>query len=120
MLANCGAINANGGLYYSIGPFTAPGTLNLTTSGTNSCTLGGDTLVALYDNAVPTAPTYISYSTNYSGGACSSYSFQVTQAHVNAKGGKKLLVGVGMYNNDAANAGFNQTITFSASYICAK
>jgi hypothetical protein len=112
----CGTLFSKGGFYYTIGPFTAAGTLNLVTAGANNCWSGSDTLIALYDNtAAPVAPYCISYNDDFTG-YCSFYRFQLTQAHVNQ--GRKFIIRVGLYNDVRFPAVFNQTITFNASYTC--
>jgi hypothetical protein len=112
----CGTTNGKGGFYFSIGPFTAAGTLSLGTSGTNNCQSGSDTVISLYDNtAVPVAPTCISYNDDFTGW-CSFYSFSVTPLHVST--GRKFLVRVGLYNDVNSPAVFNQAITFNAAYTC--
>jgi hypothetical protein len=123
VLTSCGTLNAKGGLYYSIGPFTAPGTLILTTSGASNCQLGSDTLLALFDITYrpqqSPAPTCISYNDDSIGSYCSSIRFQVGRAYVrtNTSSGGQLLVRVGLYN-DATTAVFKQAITFTTSYTC--
>jgi hypothetical protein len=103
------AIETNGGVYFSFGPFAATGQLILITDGANNCAAGSDTVLQLSDGG-----SRVAYSDDgYGRGACSYISYFVDNDVV--ADGLSLLVRAGLFDTGVA---LLQDIALIVVFVC--
>jgi hypothetical protein len=101
------------GLFYAVGPFPQPGTLQMSTLGDNTCHSGSDTTLAVFGGT--SSSRYCINANDDYNGFCSFLAYQVSASDVAT--GRVLLVRLGLF--DGSRPAFGQDIAFTMSFTCA-